>query len=155
MILRLELPYKRGGIVLTISLFLILLGSRAALINYAANPTPFFDDWDGAAVLLLKPYLQRRLTIGDLFAPYNEHRIFFTRLLILSIFHVSGYWDVILQMIVNAFVDSATVVIVSYALSRVLCGGWAVAAMIICVAINAVPYGYDNVLLASIRTSTC
>jgi hypothetical protein len=147
MILRLQFPYKRGGIVLTISLFLILLGSRAALINYAANPMPFFDDWDGAAVLLLKPYLQRRLTIGDLFAPYNEHRIFFTRLLILSIFHVAGYWDVILQMIVNAFVDSATVVIVSYALSRVLCGGWAVAAMIICVAINAVPYGYDNVLL--------
>jgi hypothetical protein len=149
MILRqtcLKLPYKRGGVALMISLFFILLGSRAVLINYAANPTPFFDDWDGAAVSLLNPYLQGRLTIGDLLAPYNEHRLFFTRLLVLSIFHVSGYWDVILQMIVNAIVDSATVVAIGYALARVLCGGWAIAAMIVCIAINAVPYGYDNVL---------
>ena len=109
-------------------------------------PTPFLDEWDGDAAGLLKPYLQGRLTVGDLLAPFGEHRILFTRLLVLSIFHVSGYWDVILQMIVNAIVNSAAVVAISYALSRVLGGSWAVAAMIVCVAINAVPYGYDAIL---------
>ena len=50
-------------------------------------------------------------------------------------------------MIVNAFVDSATIVAIAYALARVLSGGWAIAAMIISTAINAVPFGYDNVVL--------
>ncbi len=142
----LKLPDKSGGIALLISLFLILVGARAALISHAGNATPFLDEWDGDAAGLLKPYLQGRLTVGDLLAPFGEHRILTTRLLVLSIFHVSGYWDIILQMIVNAIVNSVTVVAISYALSRVLQGSWAVAAMIVCVAINAVPYGYDAIL---------
>ena len=50
-------------------------------------------------------------------------------------------------MIVNAILDSATVVAVSYALTRALSGAWGVAALMACVAINAIPYAYDNVLL--------
>jgi hypothetical protein len=137
---------KRVTLLLA-ALFLILVGSRAALIGYAGRPTPFMDEWDGDAAFLLQPYLQGSLTIGDLLAPFNEHRIVFSRLLVLSLLGVSGYWDVVLQMIVNAILDAATVVGISYALSRVLDGGWAIAAMTASVLINAVPYGYDNVLL--------
>ena len=129
------------------SLFLILLGSRAALINYAGSATPFLDEWEADAAHLLEPYLQGKLTFADLFVPLNEHRIFFTKLLVLWIFNISGYFDVVLQMIVNAILDSATVVTIAYALSRVLQGGWAVAAMIISTTINALPFGYDNVVL--------
>src|SRR5271166_1089505 len=111
---------KNRTLVLLVALFLVLFGARAALLSYAANPTPFFDEWDGDGFLLLKPYLQGYLGIADLLAPYNEHRIVITRLLVLSIFHLSGYWDVVLQMIVNAILDTATVVAVSYALARVL-----------------------------------
>src|SRR5271166_2582089 len=68
----LKLPDKKGGIALLIALFLILLGARAALINYAGSPTPFLDEWDGDAAALLKPYLQGRLTVGDLLAPFGE-----------------------------------------------------------------------------------
>jgi hypothetical protein len=138
---------KKRTSLLLLALFLVLFGSRAALLSYAANSTPFFDEWDGDAFLLLQPYLQGRLGIADLLAPYNEHRIVFTRLLVLSIFQASGYWDVVLQMIVNAILDSVTVVAVGYSLVRVLSGGLGVAAMIVCVTINAVPYAYDNVLL--------
>ena len=87
------------------SLFLVLIGSRAALIAYAASPTPFLDEWDADATHLLKPYLQGHLTIADLLYPINEHRIPFTKLAVLSVYEVSGYWDVILQMIANAFVE--------------------------------------------------
>ena len=72
--------------ILIASLFLILIGSRAALIAYAGNATPFLDEWDADAAHLLKPYLQGHLTIGDLFYPINEHRIVFTKLAVLSIF---------------------------------------------------------------------
>jgi hypothetical protein len=137
----------KGAAILLASLFLVLLGSRTVLIRYAGNSTPFFDEWDGDAASLLQPYLQGKLTIGDLLAPFNEHRVFFTRLLVLTLFDISGYWDVVLQMIANAVLDSATVVAISFALSRVLSGGWAIAAMILSVLINAVPFGYDNVLM--------
>ncbi len=129
------------------SLFLILFGSRAALIHCAGNSTPFMDEWDGDAALLIKAYVDGRLSVSDLFAPFNEHRIVFTRLLVLSILHVSGYWDVVLQMIVNAILESAMIVAISYGLARILPKGWAPAAMIVCVLMNVVPYGYDNVLL--------
>ena len=133
--------------IFLLSLFLILLGSRAALIRYAGNSTPFMDEWDGDAALLIKPYFEGRLSVSDIFAPLNEHRIVFTRLLVLSILKVSGYWDVVLQMIVNAILELTTIVAISYGLARVLSKGWAPAAMIACVIMNAVPYGYDNVLL--------
>jgi hypothetical protein len=133
--------------ILLASLFLILLGTRAALISYAGSPTPFTDEWEADGARLLKPYVQGNLTISDLFIPLNEHRIFFTKLLVLLIFNVSGYWDVVLQMIVNSILDSATVVAIAYALSRVLRGGWTVAAIILSTLINAVPFGYDNAVL--------
>ncbi len=139
---------ERGGAALLTSLFLILLGSRALLISYAGSPTPFVDEWEGDGAYLLAPYLRGELKLSDLFAPYAEHRILFTRLLVLSAFLVAGYWDVILQMIANAILDTTTVVAVAYALSRVLNGGWAIAAMVLSVGINAMPYAYDNVVYA-------
>ena len=133
--------------ILLASLFLILLGTRALLISYAGSPTPFLDEWEADGARLLQPYIRGDLTLSDLFIPLNEHRIFFTKLLVLLIFNVSGYWDVVLQMIVNSVVSSATVVAIAYTLSRVLRGGLAVAAIVLSTLLNAVPFGYDNAVL--------
>jgi hypothetical protein len=133
--------------ILLASLFLILLGTRALLIRYAGSPLPFLDEWEADGARLLEPYIQGNLKISDLFIPLNEHRIFFTKLLVLLIFNISGYWDVVLQMIVNSVLDSVTVVAIAYTLSRVLRGGFAVAAIVLSVLINAVPFGYDNAVL--------
>jgi hypothetical protein len=139
---------KKHMALLFISLFFIIIGSRAAVINYSGSFTPFLDEWDGDAAGLLKPYITADLTIRDLFSPFNEHIILFTRLLVLAIFHISGYWDVILQMVVNAVLDAVTIVGISYALSRVLGGAWAVALMVISTLINAIPLSYDSILMA-------
>jgi hypothetical protein len=139
--------HTRRLTLLCASLFLVVVGARAVVIDYAGNPTPYTDEWDGEAANLLKPYLEGTLTIGDLFRAHNEHVIFFTRLMTLAIFNLSGYWDVILQMIANAILDAATVVAISYALSRPLQGAWAPAAMILSISINALPLSYDNILL--------
>jgi hypothetical protein len=137
----------RREALLLVSLFLIVVGSRAIVINYAGNPTPYADEWDGEAANLLKPYLDGALTTRDLFRAHNEHVIFFTRLLTLGIFNLSGYWDVVLQMIANAILDAATIVAISYALSRPLRGAWATAAMTLSALVNAFPLSYDNILL--------
>src|ERR1700722_11791747 len=139
---------KKHMALLFISLFFIIIGSRAAVINYSGSFTPFLDEWDGDAAGLLKPYITADLTIRDLFSPFNEHIILFTRLLVLAILHIYGYWDVILQMVVNAVLDAVTIVGISYALSRVLGGAWAVALMVISTLINAIPLSYDSILMA-------
>ena len=105
--------HKRPNSLLFLSLFLILVGSRAAVINHAGNSSPFWDEWEGGWAEFARPYIQGNLTVGDLFAAHNEHVIFFTRLMTLLIFKISGYWDVILQMIANAILDAATVVAIS------------------------------------------
>jgi hypothetical protein len=138
---------ERRASLLLVSLFLLLFGSRVALIRYAGYSTPFLDEWEADGATLLKPYLEGHLGLSDLFVPISEHRIPFTKLTVLVSYQIAGYWDVILQMIINAFVDCATVVAIAYALSRPLQRDWAVAAMILSVAINAAPYGYDNVVL--------
>ena len=132
---------KRQDAVLYVSLFLVLVGSRAAVINYGGNSVPFGDEWDAVAAGLLRPYLQGHLKLAELFSAHNEHVIFFTRLMTLLIFKISGYWDVILQMIANAILDALTVVAISAALSRTLPGGWAQIAVILSVLINAIPLG--------------
>ncbi len=137
----------RRQALLLVSLFLIVLGARAIVINYAGNPTPYADEWDGEAANLLKPYLDGALTARDLFRAHNEHVILFTRLLTLGIFNLSGYWDVVLQMIANAILDAATIVAISYALSRPLRGSWATAALTLSALVNAFPLSYDNILL--------
>ena len=55
---------KRQNAVLCVSLFLIFVGSRAAVINYGGNSVPFGDEWDGVAAGLLRPYLQGNLKLG-------------------------------------------------------------------------------------------
>ena len=50
-------------------------------------------------------------------------------------------------MIANAILASATIIAISYALSRVLCGRWALAAIVLSCLINAVPVSCDNILM--------
>jgi hypothetical protein len=138
---------RRRTSLLLVSLFLVLFGSRAALIHFAGSSVILNDEWDGDFAGVAQPLLQGRLSIHDLLAPFNEHRILFTRLLVISIFKTSGYLDVILEMIVNAVLGAATVVVVSLLISRVLVGGASVAVMIVAVAINAAPFAYENELL--------
>ena len=83
---------KRQNAVLYVSLFLVLVGPRAAVINYGGNSVPFGDEWDVVAAGLLRPYLQGNLKLAELFSAHNEHVIFFTRLMTLLIFKISGYW---------------------------------------------------------------
>ena len=92
-----------------VSLFLVLVGSRAAVINYGGNSVPFGDEWDGCRGRTVAGHICKEISrlAVSCFSAHNEHVIFFTRLMTLLIFKISGYWDVILQMIANAILDAA------------------------------------------------
>ena len=139
--------HRNGKGLLLVGLVLVLVGARAEALRFAGNPTPLGDEWDGDMVRLLQPYLHGDLTLGDLFRFHNEHVVFFTRLTTLAVFKASGYWDVVLQMIVNAILDAATVVALGLAFSRVLTGAWAWTALILAVLLNVLPLSWENILL--------
>ena len=128
--------------------------AREALISHAGSATPFMDEWDGDWAGLIKPYLDGALTLEGLAAPFMEHRILFARVMVLSIFHVSGYG-------IGAANDGQRNP--QFHLHRphrlcsrrVLSGGWALAAIATTSLVNVIPFSFDNVLLGSTRISTC
>ena len=81
---------------------LAVLGAKLWIISRYANPTPLVDDWDAQAADLFVPYYDSTLSIGQLFAAHNEHRLFAPRVVWLVLLIANGAWDPILQMIVNA-----------------------------------------------------
>jgi len=84
-------------------LFLIVLASFAVriwLINQFASPVPFWDQWDAEAVDTFIPWFDGNLTIGNLIAPHNEHRLFFTRISSLGLLILNDMqWDPWVQMV--------------------------------------------------------
>jgi hypothetical protein len=82
----------------------------------------------------------------DFFAPFNEHRILFTRLLDLGVIQLNGRWEPMLQMTVNAFLHAAFACGLAYGL-------WSFSgrkcAWLVCVLLApffALPYAAENAL---------
>lgn len=86
-------------------LLLVVLGAKLWVIQVYGTPIPNWDQWDEAK-LLFKPWLEGHLTWGAWFAPHNEHRIFFTRVLDVMELWLNRQWDPILQMVINAFIHT-------------------------------------------------
>lgn len=90
-----------------ISLFLLGLAAKLYLIFNFALPAPIEDQWDGEALAVYVPYFHHQLSLHDLIAPHNEHRIFFTRIYDLALLLLNGQWDNQLQTVVNAIIHCA------------------------------------------------
>lgn len=127
--------------------FLIAFGLKLAILAFASSQIPFVDEWDGEAASVLKPFVEGTLRFGDFFRAHNEHFIPFTRLLALASFKVSGYWDVVLPMIVNAVIHSLAIVFVSYWLARPLTPPLRPIFWLLATLIASIPYGWENLLL--------
>ena len=87
------------------ALFLVVLGAKLWVIQAYGTDIPYWDQWDEAGNVF-KPWVEGHLTWGALFAPHNEHRIFFTRVLDLFEIWLNGQWDPMLQMVVAAMIHA-------------------------------------------------
>lgn len=86
-----------------------VLGLKLLVISVLGSPVPIYDQWDGEAALLYSRYLRGALSLAQLFAPHNEHRIFVFRLLALLHLELAGEWNTRLEMILGAIVDTAVI----------------------------------------------
>jgi hypothetical protein len=86
---------------------LVVLGLRWRLIDHAASPVPYLDQWYGEGLVLYGPAMQGHLPFANFFQPHNGHRIVPSRLLAYDLFRANGQWDARLQMVANALLAAA------------------------------------------------
>ena len=98
-------PLKHFAAWLT-ALFLVVLGAKLWVVELFGSPLPLWDQWYEAGSFLV-PWVEGHLTLADFFAPDNEHRIVFTRLLDLIVIRLNGRWEPLLQMTVNAVIHAS------------------------------------------------
>lgn len=81
-------------ICLSIFPALILLIS---MIKYSVN-FPFWDEWE--IPTLIQQIDKKQLFLKDLFAQHNEHRLFFSRIIILINFYLTK-WNILYEIAIN------------------------------------------------------
>ena len=140
-----EYPGKYSAF--TIGLFATMLfGIKLWLIGTYGNGTPFWDQWDAEAVGIYKPFLEGTLNWTNLFAPHNEHRIFTTRLMALALLNINGIWNHMLQMVVNAGLHIAALVLCIVLFTRVIGRDYLPALLVFSLVLFGVPYAWENTL---------
>lgn len=137
---------KNKNWVAIVVLASIVLISKILLIGHYGNGTPYLDQWDAEAAFLYKPWLEGTLTWREILAPHNEHRILSTRLLALILLVVKGYWDPILQMQVNAFIHTFSIIILLGYLAEDFEFNNLLLFASFAVALNVIPFGWENTL---------
>lgn len=95
------LPYAS---VVALGVALLSLLARLAYVQLYSAPMPYWDQWDGEAAFLLKPWIDGTLQWADMIRTHNEHRILPTRLVTLGSYLITGQWNNMYEARVSAFV---------------------------------------------------
>lgn len=129
-----------------IGMALTIFGAKLLLIDQFGSNVPFWDQWDAEGLFLYAPYLNGTLSLGDLFAAHNEHRIFVTRIFNLALLEMNGLWFPMLQMVANAALHVGVLVILVFALGRPMSTPFRVAFAAFVALAFVLPFGWENTL---------
>ena len=127
------------------ALLLVVLGAHLWVVQLYGSPLPMWDQWYEADHFY-RPWLAGHATWRDFVAPFNEHRILFTRLLDLTLIKLNGRWEPMLQMTVNAFLHAAFAGALAFCLWDFLGrkNGWLVCFLL--APFFALPYAAENAI---------
>ncbi|WP_156689560.1 hypothetical protein [Mycobacterium sp. Marseille-P9652] len=143
-----DIPARRKGIVgMLAAVACTVFGAKLITISALGSPVPLVDQWDGEAAGLYAPYLKGTLSLADLFAHLNEHRIFLTRVLALVHLELAGEWNPRLEMILCALVHTA---LITWLTALLLPLAAPRRRMLLCcfvAVLFAFPIGFENTLL--------
>jgi len=128
------------------ALFVVVLWGKLALLDHYPVPVPFWDQWDGEVASLYLPYANGGLTWHQMFTLHNEHRIFFTRVLAVTLLTINGQWDPQLQIAVNAVLHSLAAVVFAVMLWLACGRRWLPLLVAILALVFAPPFALENTL---------
>lgn len=132
---------------LCLALWVTIVGARWWIIGKYASDVPWLDQWAAEAGELYTKFAAGSLSFSDWIAPYNEHRILFTRLLALGLLLLNGQWDPRLQMEVNAVIYAGVACWLFLALTRDRSLIFSLLAVIGLGLLFTLPFGMTNTLL--------
>jgi hypothetical protein len=127
--------------------FFAALLSRLLVAHLFATDLPYWDQWDCEGWLLLRPFQNGTLSWTALFAPHNEHRVLFTRLVTLTLFLLnSEQWDNLVSLTFNAFFFALFSSVAVYQIARHL--NWRLYSpwFVFCALVAALPLPPENVV---------
>ncbi len=87
--------------------FVFVLAAQLFLIARIGTDIPYLDEWDVEGSRLYPVWRDGTWHMSDLFRAHNEHRIFWTRLMDVTLFSVNGQWDPLVEMAASALVRAA------------------------------------------------
>src|SRR6516164_10938913 len=127
---------------------LFLAAVRLAVIGWSAPLVPFWDEWPATADLILKPFHRGEVPWAAIWRPHNDHRIVLTRLWEIGWFRLLGQWDPTVVATFNALLVTVAEVAFAGWIARAWSARRQVLWLIASTALLAVPYGYENLLVA-------
>jgi len=137
---------RLSWLCLLLGLFSVICGAKLWLVHYFGNATPFWDEWDIEAPLIIG-YFHGTLSPAQFFAPHNEHRIAFTRALVMLLFRANQLqWDPVLQMVAQVPLHALSITVFVSRAGKCMSGRGRVALAAFAACLSMVPFGWDNTL---------
>jgi hypothetical protein len=129
-----------------VGVFLFVVGAKLWVISEAGSSLPFQDQIDAEGESVIRPWLEDRWEWEALFAPHNEHRIIFTKLIALGVVAANGQWDAYIQVIINAFIHTGLLLVILNWLYRNI-EGWKVHLLgLVSIMLWTIPFDWENTL---------
>ena len=125
-------------------MFLLILGGKFCVLRMCSSPLPVFDQWESEGQQLLQPLLHGQLRVSDLFAPWSQHRIVWTRLLALAAFYLNGQWDTQVEAILAAVLHAGCAVALGAMLIRLLGRRFEDAVLLCLLLLFGLPFDQEN-----------
>lgn len=139
-------PDTRAHTVATLAFFCLVLFLRLWLVREWGSPLPYWDQWDGEALGLYRPWLDGTFHWEGLTRPHNEHRIALPRLVDLGMLVATGRWQTWWQLVLNAGLNAATATLLLLAFRSHLDRIPSQILAVVVVALFATPSGWQNAL---------
>jgi hypothetical protein len=124
---------------------LLVFGARLREIHLYASDVPFNDQWIIEAAQIIAPWLDGTLRPWSFFLPHFEHVPAWTRLLAWLQVAVTGRWDPLVQMTVNAGLHAFFVWLVARWLWTTLSPRAAGFVTVILLLGGALPHAWENI----------
>lgn len=132
---------------LTLLFALVVLGVRLLLVAAYGNATPSWDQWDGEATGLYLPWLNGSLGWQQMLAPFNEHRLFASRVLDLLLLEANNrIWNCILQMLADALLHVLALSYLFFNLLKCCPEPRRPLFLLAALLLFCIPFGWENLL---------
>jgi len=131
----------------TVLFFLLVASLRLSLIYFFGFDSPYSDQWDAEGWTWLRPYQEGHIDWRTLFAPHNEHRIAWARLVSLALFALNNeQWDNLVSATLNVFLVATACALVFRKMLKLLAPiMWPVPVFLL--AACCLPCGHENLLI--------